>query len=122
MKETGEKLDMSLEAFLASSDYIDWHHPLVAAVSHNLSIGAKNAADIARRCFEFVRDEIRHSWDYRLDPVTCRASDVLEYGTGHCYAKSHLLAALLRANAIPAGFCYQRLLRGGSGPLIVCMA
>jgi len=31
------------------------------------------------------------------------------YGTGDCYAKSHLLAALLRANGIPAGLCYQRL-------------
>ncbi len=28
---------------------------------------------------------------------------------GFCYAKSHLLAALLRANEIPAGLCYQRL-------------
>jgi transglutaminase-like putative cysteine protease len=34
---------------------------------------------------------------------------VLTSGTGYCYAKSHLLAALLRANGIPAGFCYQRL-------------
>jgi len=39
-----------------------------------------------------------------MNPVTCKASDVLIYGTGYCYAKSHLLAALLRANAIPAGF------------------
>jgi hypothetical protein len=34
---------------------------------------------------------------------------VLIHGTGYCYAKSHLLAALLRANRIPAGLCYQRL-------------
>lgn len=34
---------------------------------------------------------------------------MLEHGTGYCYAKSHLLAALLRANNIPAGLCYQRL-------------
>ena len=33
----------------------------------------------------------------------------MRYKTGYCYAKSHLLAALLRANQIPAGFCYQRL-------------
>ncbi len=59
--------------------------------------------------FEFVRDEIKHSRDYQLNPVTCKASDVLKYGTGFCYAKSHLLAALLRANNIPAGLCYQRL-------------
>ncbi|WP_338430147.1 transglutaminase domain-containing protein [Synechococcus elongatus] len=34
---------------------------------------------------------------------------MLEYRTGYCYAKSHLLVALLRACSIPAGFCYQRL-------------
>ena len=44
-----------------------------------------------------------------MNPVTCRASDVLKYRTGYCFAKSHLLAALLRANQIPAGLCYQRL-------------
>lgn len=44
-----------------------------------------------------------------MNPLTCRASDVLKYKTGYCFAKSHLLAALLRANNIPAGFCYQRL-------------
>ena len=65
--------------------------------------------DIAKSCFEYVRDEIRHSNDYQMNPVTCRASDVLKYKTGYCYAKSHLLAALLRANNIPAGLCYQRL-------------
>jgi len=56
-----------------------------------------------------VRDEVRHSVDYRLDPVTCSASEVLQERTGFCYAKSHLLAALLRASGIPAGFVYQRL-------------
>jgi hypothetical protein len=50
-----------------------------------------------------------HSRDYQMNPVTCRASDVLKYRTGYCFAKSHLLAALLRANQIPAGLCYQRL-------------
>jgi hypothetical protein len=41
--------------------------------------------------------------------TTCSASEVLREGTGWCFAKSHLLAALLRANKIPAGLCYQRL-------------
>jgi transglutaminase-like putative cysteine protease len=58
-----------------------------------------------------------HSWDYGLNPVTCKASDVLLHRTGYCYAKSHLLAALLRANGIHAGFCYQRLSIEGNGPL-----
>ncbi|MEM9219079.1 MAG: transglutaminase-like domain-containing protein [Cyanobacteria bacterium P01_F01_bin.150] len=64
---------------------------------------------IAQACFEWVRDHIRHSFDYQLNPITYRASDVLKHRTGYCYAKSHLLAALLRANGIPTGFCYQRL-------------
>ncbi len=74
-----------------------------------LSEGLYGSETITKACFEFVRDEIKHSADYRLDPVTCKASDVLRYGTGYCYAKSHLLAALLRASGIPAGLCYQRL-------------
>jgi transglutaminase-like putative cysteine protease len=41
--------------------------------------------------------------------VTCSASEALAAGTGYCFAKSHLLAAVLRANGIPAALCYQRL-------------
>jgi len=41
--------------------------------------------------------------------VTCSASEVIKHGQGICYAKSHLLAALLRCLGIPTGFCYQKL-------------
>jgi len=64
---------------------------------------------VIRACFEWVRDRIPHTVDAGLDPVSCSASEVLREGTGFCYAKSHLLAALLRANGVPAGFVYQRL-------------
>lgn len=95
--------------YLAVSAEIDWTHPAVLAQAQGLAHGASHDSAIAQACFEFVRDQIKHSWDYALNPVTCRASDVLAHGTGFCYAKSHLLAALLRANGIPAGLCYQRL-------------
>jgi transglutaminase-like putative cysteine protease len=62
--------------------------------------------------FEFVRDKIAHSWDIQSRRVTARASEVLRYGEGICYAKSHLLAALLRGQGIPSGICYQRLTLG----------
>ena len=42
--------------------------------------------------------------------MTCSASEVLEEGHGICFAKSHLLAALLRSKGVPAGFCYQKLI------------
>ncbi len=95
--------------YLESSQYIDWKTPAVLAKALALSEGLSDKEQIAKVCFLFVRDEIKHSWDYQLNPVTCNASDVLKEGTGYCYAKSHLLAALLRANQIPAGLCYQRL-------------
>lgn len=98
-----------MNKYLASSEYIDWEKPEVFAQAKGLANGVSGAEEITRRCFEFVRDKIRHSWDYEQNPVTCKASDVLKYRTGYCYAKSHLLAALLRANEIPAGLCYQRL-------------
>lgn len=98
-----------MDDYLESSPYIDWETPDVLAQARALAEGAGDEHTVVQRCFDFVRDEIDHSWDFRRDPVTCKASDVLAYGTGYCYAKSHLLAALLRANAIPAGLCYQRL-------------
>ncbi len=98
-----------MEIYLQHCDVIDWQHPLVESKALALSKGVKDDVDIARCCFEFVRDEIQHSWDAQRDICTCSASEVLTQGTGWCYAKSHLLAALLRANGIPAGLCYQRL-------------
>ncbi|PHS19034.1 MAG: Cro/Cl family transcriptional regulator [Blastopirellula sp.] len=105
-----------MKKYLASTKHIDWQHPAVFAKAKELSEGWYDEELITKICFEFVRDEIKHSWDYQLNPVTCRASDVLEHGTGYCYAKSHLLAALLRANHIHAGLCYQRLTITGEVP------
>jgi transglutaminase-like putative cysteine protease len=104
-----------MHRFLTASPFIDSQHPDVLAAARRLAAGAVSPRQVAERCFEFVRDEIRHSADFQLNPVTCKASDVLHHRTGFCYAKSHLLAALLRANGIPAGLCYQRLSADDSG-------
>jgi transglutaminase-like putative cysteine protease len=104
-----------MKEFLHSSDIIDWRVPEVFRLAKSLAGRSVAPETTAKACFEWVRDEIRHSVDYKMNPVTWRASDVLEHKTGYCYAKSHLLAALLRANGIPAGFCYQRLSVSGNG-------
>ena len=98
-----------MENYLAATDIIDWDNPDVTRKAAELARDQNEPVAIARACFEYVRDQIKHSFDYQLNPVTCKASDVLKHQTGFCYAKSHLLAALLRANDIPAGLCYQRL-------------
>ena len=105
-----------MNEYLAATDVINWQQPDVSRLAKQLAIGASDPTDIARRCFEWVRDRIQHSLDFGRVEVTCRASDVLAVRTGFCYAKSHLLAALLRANGIPAAFCYQRLSVDGQGP------
>jgi len=103
--------------YLKSTDVIDWQHPEVVARARALRGDLASVEEIARRCFEWVRDEITHSVDAGTTVVPCAASEVLQEGTGYCYAKSHLLAAVLRANGIPAGLCYQRLsLDGESSP------
>lgn len=98
-----------MQEYLETSLHIDWHDPDTRALAESLASGLSSDEDIAKSCFEWVRDTIKHSADYQLNPVTCKSSDVLKHKTGYCYAKSHLLAALLRANNIPAGLCYQRL-------------
>ena len=105
-----------LEGFLEATEIIDWKHAEVRAQARELGAEGGGPARVAQRCFEWVRDHIQHSSDFRRNPVTCRASEVLARGTGYCYAKSHLLAALLRGNGIPVGFCYQRLSVDDTGP------
>lgn len=98
-----------LNIFLQEDSLIDFSSPAVKALAESLSRGAKSDEDIARHCFMYVRDNINHSGDHKDDITTLKASEVLKHSTGWCYSKSILLAALLRANNIPAGFCYQRL-------------
>ncbi|WP_029457957.1 transglutaminase-like domain-containing protein [Solidesulfovibrio alcoholivorans] len=101
--------DAALAPYLKADAVIDWNAPAVAAQAAALAAGVSSPLAVARAAFLFVRDTIRHSADFRQNPVTCAASEVLRHGTGYCYAKAHLLVALLRANGIPAGLCYQRL-------------
>lgn len=95
------------EAYLQASCFIDTQHPNIIAKAKQLK--GDDAITTAKNCFEFVRDQIQHSMDSKQDGFSCKASDVLANGHGFCYAKSHLLTALLRANGLYAGLCYQRL-------------
>jgi len=101
-----------MHKFLNVSKIIDYTNPLVSGKAMELRNGCLDECEIVRNCFLYVRDEIRHSGDHKENITVISASDVLKHKTGWCYAKAHLLAALLRANAIPAGLCYQRLFCG----------
>lgn len=100
-----------IEEYLKPTECIDFENPLIIKQSQMLSRESKDIVDYIKRAYTFVRDEITHSWDAGETIVSITASDVLKNGTGICWTKSCLLAALLRANHIPAGISYQRLTR-----------
>jgi transglutaminase-like putative cysteine protease len=96
-----------LADYLMCTPIIDWETPAIVAQTQAITRALTHDTAKAQALFEWVRDAIPHSWDIRTDVVTCAASEVLEQRAGLCYAKSHLLAAMLRCAGIPAGFCYQ---------------
>ncbi|TLD71877.1 transglutaminase family protein [Phragmitibacter flavus] len=98
-----------MNEFLQPTDIIDSTHPTIVAAAVEIAGDAIDDEDVASRCFMWVRDAVRHSSDHPIEIVTYTASDVLKHRVGFCYAKSHLLAALLRARSIPTALCYQRL-------------
>jgi len=98
-----------LSDYLVSDAIVDWQTPVVRQKALELTQSLSDDVAKARCLYGWVRDSISHTNDAGLEVVTCTASEVLHHGTGICFAKSHLLAALLRAVNIPAGFCYQIL-------------
>lgn len=98
-----------LRDYLAPTEVIDSDEKSIRTKALEIVSEADDDVEQARRLFEWVRDAIPHTNDLGAEVVTCTASEVLRAGTGICYAKSHLLAALCRAIDLPAGFCYQRL-------------
>ncbi|MFD3545392.1 transglutaminase family protein [Streptomyces sp. NPDC058655] len=105
-----------LAAYLAADDVIDHHHPLVRETADALRAAtAGDARAYAEAAFAHVRDAVAHSADSGDPRVPWRASEVLATRNGICYAKSHALAALLRARGIPTALCYQRLADDGAG-------
>src|SRR5687768_14585204 len=99
----------AMNEFLEPTATLDSTDPTIVTAAAEIVGDATADEEVARRCFLWVRDSVRHSSDHQVSVVTCTASDVLKHRAGFCYAKSHLLVALLRARRVPAALCYQRL-------------
>ncbi len=100
--------------YLRCSEIVDFDDPIVSPLAASVTGG--DSVAVLRRSFELVRDRFAHSFDAGAESgIACSASDVVRLGHGLCYAKSHLLAAILRYNGIPAGFCYQRMVSENGG-------
>ncbi|MFB7917177.1 transglutaminase domain-containing protein [Streptomyces sp. NPDC056061] len=108
-----------LSAYLAADDVVDHEHARVRETAARLQEGAVDAYAYAAAAYGFVRDAIPHLADSGDVRVSWRASDVLATRNRICHAKSHALAALLRAAGNPTAFCYQKLVGddGEPGPV-----
>lgn len=101
-----------LDDYLAETEEIDYSHLSIREKASELRSASSGEIEFANKAYEFVRDEVSHSWDIQSRRITRKASEALYFKEGICYAKSNLLCALLRSEGIPAGFCYQRLTIG----------
>lgn len=100
----------NIDEYLKADDVIDYRNKSILQLADSLFQKSNNELEFIKTAYEFVRDNISHSADIKADMLTCAASEVLEAGHGICFAKSHLLAAILRCKSIPTGFCYQKLI------------
>ena len=117
---TGEtKFDTGpIADYLTADAVIQSDHPEIIATAKSIITDGSSELEKIQALFEWVRDEISHSADADRPEVTCSSIEVLQLRTGACYAKSHLLAALLRSQDIPCGFCYQTFEADGVSDLV----
>ena len=100
----------NIDNYLKNDKVINYENEVIVRLADSLWSNADSDVEYIKKAYEFVRDNISHSADINEDLLTCSASEVLAAGHGICFAKSHLLAALLRCKSIPTGFCYQKLI------------
>ena len=100
----------NIDEYLKKDDVVNYENTNIIQLADSLWSNADSDVEYIKKAYEFVRDNISHSADINEDMLTCSASEVLAEGHGICFAKSHLLAALLRCKSIPTGFCYQKLI------------
>jgi transglutaminase-like putative cysteine protease len=88
--------------YLESARYIDSAHPAVVAFARQHAAGA-GPRERAVSLYYAVRDGIRYNpfLDFSSESAF-RASDCLAAGEGFCVGKAALLAAVARADGIPA--------------------
>ncbi len=100
----------NVNLYLSSSEIIDFYNEDIIKTADEIFDYSADSIDYIKNAYEYVRDTIGHSADINNNIITCKASEVLKERHGICFAKSHLLAALLRYKFIPTGFCYQKLI------------
>ena len=90
-------------AWLRPTAFVDSDAPAIVAFARAAASGRADARERAIALYYAVRDRVTYTpyCDFR-SPDTYRASAVLAKGAGFCVGKAALLAAVARAEGIPA--------------------
>ena len=95
--------DCDVELYLKPTGYIDSDHPDVVNYAAERVKGLDSALDKAVKLYYAVRDDIRYDpYAFGLGGETFKASTVLADKKAFCVPKAILLAAVCRAQGIPA--------------------
>ena len=78
------------ETYLKETECINHKNPLIQEKAAQLKELSESKLDYIKKAYEFVRDEIPHSWDIKAAVVSQKASEVLKNKTGICWTKSCL--------------------------------
>ena len=109
-EDVGEK---GYEVYLNEEMDIDSKDPQIMAVAQSIKDKSESPEDAIKRTAEYVAKNIDYTSEMTIqDCYDEKASDVLVSGEGDCVSMSRLLAALLRAQGIPArtsGGCLTRM-------------
>lgn len=96
-----------LAQYLRPTPFIESEHPAVVAFAREATRGSATTRDRAVGLYYAVRDGIRYDpYTTRLDPEVFKASTTLERKATFCVPKAILLAAVARAEGIPARLCF----------------
>lgn len=96
-----------LTEFLVPTSFIDSDHPDVQRFAQKTAGNAQTDLDKAVRLYYAVRDEIRYNaYSTEMNREGMRASTTLKNGDAFCIPKAILLAAVCRAQGIPARLAF----------------
>ena len=92
-----------MHVYLQPTDYFDFNHPAVTAMSDALVLAHQSDVEKAIALYYGVRDGIKYNpYTFKANSKSLRASDCLDEGQSYCIPKAVLLGALARLNGIPA--------------------
>src|SRR5687767_13400828 len=74
----------AMNEFLEPTATLDSTDSTIVTAAAEIVGDATADEEVARRCFLWVRDSVRHSSDHQVSVVTCTASDVLKHRAGFC--------------------------------------